>query len=173
MWALALEFSPLSFSSCSVFSPSSSLLCSPYFSLILLFSSQPVQCAKPSSSMEGDCAVLSLPAAWGSREASPDPAADATGPPRHPTPPHQHTSGAEQPRGDKQDPVGCPLSQEQLPETPECLIDSQPIPFSENPFVVANRRGKATGTAGLGGPPLGYGRGGVLKTSLYSKASSV
>lgn len=34
--ALALEFSPLSFSSCSVFSPSSSLLCSPYFSLILL-----------------------------------------------------------------------------------------------------------------------------------------
>ncbi|XP_039404760.1 protein scribble homolog isoform X5 [Corvus cornix cornix] len=130
----------------------------------------PVQCAKPSSSMEGDCAVLSLPTAWDSREVSPDPAAGATRPLRHPTPPHQHTSGAEQPRGDKQDPVGCPLSQEQLPETPECLIDSQPIPFSENPFVVANRRGKATGTAGLGGPPLGYGRGGVLKTSLYSKA---
>ncbi|KAJ7399182.1 Protein scribble like protein [Pitangus sulphuratus] len=64
---------------------------------------------------------------------------------------------------------------EQLPETPEpeCLIDSQPIPFSENPFVVANRRGKAAGTASLGGPPLGYGSGGVLKTSLYSKASSV
>ncbi|XP_027764012.1 protein scribble homolog, partial [Empidonax traillii] len=137
----------------------------------------PVQCTKPSSGMEGDCTVLSLPSAWDSREASPDPAAGATsgsvaGPPQHSTSPHQQRSGAEQPRGDKQDSSGRPLSQEQLPETPEpeCLIDSQPIPFSENPFVVANRRGKAAGTAGLGGPPLGYGSGGVLKTSLYSKA---
>ncbi|KAK2512499.1 hypothetical protein Q9233_016251 [Columba guinea] len=58
---------------------------------------------------------------------------------------------------------------DQTPEAPEqeCLIDSQPILFSENPFVVANRRGTA-----LGGPPLGYGKGGVLKTNLYSKASS-
>ncbi|XP_063253142.1 protein scribble homolog isoform X12 [Prinia subflava] len=119
----------------------------------------PVGCSKPSSSMEGDCAVLSPPAAWDGREASPGPA----GPP-------QHSSGAEQPRGDQQDPQGCPLSPEQLPEEPECLIDSQPIPFSENPFVVANRRGRAAGTAGLGGPPLGYGRGGVLRTSLHAKA---
>lgn len=59
------------------------------------------------------------------------------------------------------------MSQDQMPEQ-ECLIDSQPILFSQNPFVVANRKGKA----GLGGPPLGYGRGGVLQTSLYSKASS-
>lgn len=150
-----------------------------FFTLFSLFlsdpsvSSQPVECTKPSSSMEGDCVVLSPPMAWDSREASLEPAAGTAGPPQHPAPPQQHTSGAEQPRGDKQDPEGCPLSQEQLPEAPECLIDSQPIPFSENPFVVANRRGKAMGTAGLGGPPLGYGRGGVLKTSLYSKASGV
>ncbi|XP_017694033.1 PREDICTED: protein scribble homolog [Lepidothrix coronata] len=139
----------------------------------------PAQCTKPSSSMEGDCTVLSLPMARDSREASPDPAhptgttsSSVAGPPQHPTSPHQHTSGAEQPWRDKQDSTGCPLSQEQLPETPEpeCLIDSQPIPFSENPFVVANRRGKAAGTASLGGPPLGYGSGGVLKTSLYCKA---
>ncbi|XP_051630687.1 protein scribble homolog isoform X6 [Manacus candei] len=212
----------------------------------------PVQCTKPSSSMEGDCTVLSLPMARDSREVSPDPAVGATsgsvagppqhpkgttsssvagppqhpkgttsssvagppqhpkgttsssvagppqhptgmtsssvagppqhptgttsssvaGPPQHPASPQQHTSGAEQPWRDKQDSTGCPLSQEQLPETPEpeCLIDSQPIPFSENPFVVANRRGKAAGTASLGGPPLGYGSGGVLKTSLYCKA---
>ncbi|KAM4906516.1 protein scribble homolog isoform 1-T2 [Sylvia borin] len=130
----------------------------------------PAECTKASSSMEGDLAVLSPPAAWDSREAAPDPAAGTTRAPRPPEPPQQHSGGAQQPRGDEQDPEGCPLSQEQLPEAPECLIDSQPIPFSENPFVVANRRGKATGTAGLGGPPLGYGRGGVLKTSLYSKA---
>ncbi|XP_041263051.1 protein scribble homolog isoform X21 [Onychostruthus taczanowskii] len=129
----------------------------------------PVECSKPSCSMEGDTAVLS-PRVWHGRDASPEPAAGTAGPPQLPVPPQQHTSGAQQPQGDQQDPEGCPLSQEQLPETPECLIDSQPIPFSENPFVVANRRGKATGTAGLGGPPLGYGREGVLKTSLYSKA---
>ncbi|XP_053101704.1 protein scribble homolog isoform X3 [Hemicordylus capensis] len=48
----------------------------------------------------------------------------------------------------------------------ESSVDSQPIPFSANPFVVANRQGKAA----LGGPPLGYGQSGVLKTSLYAKA---
>ncbi|XP_014747669.1 PREDICTED: protein scribble homolog [Sturnus vulgaris] len=115
----------------------------------------PVECTKPSCSMEGDCTVLSPPVPWDSRQVSPAPA--VTGPPQPPAPPQQ-------------DPEGCPLSQEQLPEPAECLIDSQPIPFSENPFVVANRRGKAAGRAGLGGPPLGYGRGGVLKTSLYCKA---
>nr|XP_056710548.1 protein scribble homolog [Euleptes europaea] len=51
----------------------------------------------------------------------------------------------------------------------QSLVDSQPIPFSANPFVVANRQGKATGKACLGGPPLGYGQGGVLRTSLYAK----
>ncbi|XP_043834765.1 protein scribble homolog isoform X13 [Dromiciops gliroides] len=51
------------------------------------------------------------------------------------------------------------------PEDPlgegESLVDSKSIPFGENPFVLANR-----GTSCLGGPPLGYGQGGVLKTSL-------
>lgn len=48
-------------------------------------------------------------------------------------------------------------------------MDSQPILFSANPFVVANRRGLAC----LGGPPLGYGQGGVLKTSLCAQASAL
>ncbi|XP_062987464.1 protein scribble homolog [Elgaria multicarinata webbii] len=54
-------------------------------------------------------------------------------------------------------------------EEEQSLVDSQPIPFSANPFVVANRQGKAC----LGGPPLGYGQRGVLKTSLCAQASSV
>ncbi|XP_054023412.1 LOW QUALITY PROTEIN: protein scribble homolog [Dryobates pubescens] len=133
------------------------------------------QCDKASSSMEGDCTLLALPVAQDSREPCPDPAAgpavrNVPGLPQEPASPG--TSRAEKPQLDKQDPTGCPLPQEQLPETPEqeCLVDSQPILFSENPFVVANRRGKAAGKACLGGPPLGYGRGGVLKTNLYSKA---
>ncbi|XP_051467316.1 protein scribble homolog isoform X5 [Apus apus] len=131
---------------------------------------------KASSRMEGDSAVQPLPEARDSRDSPPDTAAGPTlgapARPRDPPAPDKPTSGAEKPQLDKQDPTGGPLSQDQLPETPEqeCLIDSQPILFSENPFVVANRRGKAAGQAGLGGPPLGYGRGGVLKTNLYSKA---
>lgn len=181
VWALVLEFSPLSFRihSCSVFSPSSPLLCSPYFFLILLFSSQLVQYNKASSRMEGDCAMLSLPVAQDSRDSYTETAAgpiigSAAGLPQDHASPDKCTSGAEKPQLDKQDPTGCPLSQDQMPKTPEqeCMIDSQPILFSENPFVVANRRGKAAGKACLGGPPLGYGREGVLKTNLYSKASS-
>ncbi|XP_065483326.1 protein scribble homolog isoform X2 [Caloenas nicobarica] len=130
-----------------------------------------VQYNKASSSMEGTWAVPPLPVAQDSRDSSPDAAAGPVGSvtahPQDPASPDTCTSGAEKPQRDKQDPTGCPLSQDQTPETPEqeCLIDSQPILFSENPFVVANRRGTA-----LGGPPLGYGKGGVLKTNLYSKA---
>ncbi|KAM6350240.1 protein scribble homolog isoform 10-T10 [Podargus strigoides] len=137
----------------------------------------PVQCNKASSRMEGDCAVLSLPVAQDSRDSDPETAAgptigSAAAPPQDPASPDKCTSGAEKPQLDKQDPTGCPVSQDQMAETPEeeCMIDSQPILFSENPFVVANRKGKAAGKACLGGPPLGYGRGGVLKTNLYSKA---
>ncbi|XP_066482567.1 protein scribble homolog isoform X4 [Tiliqua scincoides] len=54
--------------------------------------------------------------------------------------------------------------QAQCPEE-QSSVDSQPILFSANPFVVANRRGLAC----LGGPPLGYGQGGVLKTSLCAQ----
>ncbi|XP_064297941.1 protein scribble homolog isoform X24 [Phalacrocorax carbo] len=130
-----------------------------------------VQYNKASSRMEGDCAMLSLPVAQDSRDSYPETAA---GLPQEPASSDKCTSGAEKPQLDKQDPTGCPLSQDQMPKTPEqeCMIDSQPILFSENPFVVANRKGKAAGKACLGGPPLGYGRGGVLKTNLYSKASS-
>lgn len=48
----------------------------------------------------------------------------------------------------------------------QSLVDSQPIPFSTNPFVLARRQGPAC----LGRPPLGYSQGGLLKTSLYTKA---
>ncbi|XP_075346466.1 protein scribble homolog isoform X45 [Mycteria americana] len=136
-----------------------------------------VQYNKASSRMEGDCAMLSLPVAQDSRDSYPETAAgpiirSVAGLPQDPASPDKCTSGAEKPQLDKQDPTGCPLSQDQMPKTPEqeCMIDSQPILFSENPFVVANRKGKAAGKACLGGPPLGYGRGGVLKTNLYSKA---
>lgn len=169
VWALVLEFfSPLSFSISSIFSSSSPLPCSPYFFLILLFSSQRVQYNKASSRMEGDCTVPSMPVAQDSRDSCPDPAIGSVAAlPRDSASPNACTSGTEKPLVDKQDPAGGPVSQEQMLEQ-ECLIDSQPILFSQNPFVVANRRGKS----GLGGPPLGYGRGGVLQTSLYSKASS-
>lgn len=58
-------------------------------------------------------------------------------------------------------------------EEEECLVDSQPISFQENPFLVANRKGKGRPPAErvLSGPPVGYGKHGQLQTSLYSKAS--
>lgn len=54
----------------------------------------------------------------------------------------------------------------------ESLVDSKPILFSENPFLVANRksRGYPPEQHPLSGPPVGYGRQGQLQTSLYSKA---
>ncbi|XP_066572271.1 protein scribble homolog isoform X2 [Amia ocellicauda] len=59
-------------------------------------------------------------------------------------------------------------------ELEESLVDSQPICFSENPFLVANRRGKGKPPQEriLSGPPVGYGRPGQLQTSLFSKGSS-
>nr|XP_009937686.1 PREDICTED: protein scribble homolog [Opisthocomus hoazin] len=135
-----------------------------------------VQYNKASSRMEGDCATLSLPVAQDSRDSYPEAAAgliirSMAGLPQDPASPDKCTRGAGKPQLDEQDPTGCPLSQDQMPKAPEqeCMVDSQPILFSENPFVVANRRGKAAGKACLGGPPLGYGREGVLKTNLYSK----
>lgn len=54
----------------------------------------------------------------------------------------------------------------------ECLVDSQPICFKENPFLVANRKGKGrpSGEQILSGPPVGYGRQGQLQPWLFSKA---
>lgn len=58
-------------------------------------------------------------------------------------------------------------------EEEECLVDSQPICFKENPFLVANRKGKGRppGEQILSGPPVGYGKQGQLQPWLFSKAS--
>ncbi|KAG7231208.1 hypothetical protein INR49_012039 [Caranx melampygus] len=58
-------------------------------------------------------------------------------------------------------------------EEEECLVDSQPICFKENPFLVANRKGKGLppGQQILSGPPVGYGKQGQLQPWLFSKAS--
>ncbi|XP_044194908.1 protein scribble homolog isoform X3 [Thunnus albacares] len=61
-----------------------------------------------------------------------------------------------------------------VPEEEECLVDSQPICFKENPFLVANRKGKSLppGEQILSGPPVGYGKQGQLQPWLFSKAPS-
>ncbi|XP_039982540.1 protein scribble homolog isoform X5 [Xiphias gladius] len=61
-----------------------------------------------------------------------------------------------------------------VPEEEECLVDSQPICFKENPFLVANRKGKdlPPGEQILSGPPVGYGKQGQLQPWLFSKAPS-
>lgn len=58
-------------------------------------------------------------------------------------------------------------------EEEECLVDSQPICFKENPFLVANRKGKGRppGEQVLSGPPVGYGKPGQLQPWLFTKAS--
>lgn len=62
--------------------------------------------------------------------------------------------------------------QEGQEEEEECLVDSQPICFSENPFLVANRKGKGRPLQDriLSGPPVGYGKKGQLQTWLHTKA---
>ncbi|KAJ3611165.1 hypothetical protein NHX12_021181, partial [Muraenolepis orangiensis] len=54
----------------------------------------------------------------------------------------------------------------------ECLVETQSLCFSENPFLVANRKGKGRppGERILSGPPVGYGRGGQLQPWLHNKA---
>ncbi|XP_039377921.1 protein scribble homolog isoform X5 [Mauremys reevesii] len=135
-------------------------------------------CDRASSGMESDCTVLPLPVALDSQNSDLDPIAGlsstVTSPPQDPASPGKHKERAALVLLHMQEPVGCPLTEDQQPKPQqpdqESMVDSQPILFSENPFVVANRRGKAAGKACLGGPPLGYGQGGVLKTNLYSKA---
>ncbi|MEQ2211169.1 hypothetical protein XENOCAPTIV_027847 [Xenoophorus captivus] len=53
-------------------------------------------------------------------------------------------------------------------EEEECLVDSQPMCFNKNPFLVANRKGKGLppGEQILSGPPVGYGRQGKLQPWL-------
>lgn len=70
-----------------------------------------------------------------------------------------------------QDPSSsAPVTEETQEE--ECLVDSQPICFKENPFLVANRKskGRPLEERVLSGPPTGYGRQGQLQTWLYNKA---
>ncbi|XP_062850037.1 protein scribble homolog isoform X4 [Trichomycterus rosablanca] len=70
-----------------------------------------------------------------------------------------------------QDPAPAPTIAPE--EEEECLVDSQPMCFTENPFLVANRKSKGHPPSEriLSGPPTGYGRQGKLQTSLYNKAS--
>ncbi|XP_075703783.1 LOW QUALITY PROTEIN: protein scribble homolog, partial [Rhinoderma darwinii] len=56
-----------------------------------------------------------------------------------------------------------------LTDAEEVLVDCQSILFSENPFVLANKKRSGSGRVSLGGPPTGYGNSGVLKTTVYSK----
>lgn len=58
-------------------------------------------------------------------------------------------------------------------EEEESMVDSQPICFKENPFLVANRKGKGRPPSEqiLSGPPVGYGKQGQLQPWLFSKAS--
>ncbi|XP_069368709.1 protein scribble homolog isoform X22 [Paralichthys olivaceus] len=60
------------------------------------------------------------------------------------------------------------------PEDEECMVDSQSICFKENPFLLANRKGKGRppGQQILSGPPVGYGKQGQLQPWLFSKAPS-
>uniref|UniRef100_A0AAV2L6Z3 Protein scribble homolog n=1 Tax=Knipowitschia caucasica TaxID=637954 RepID=A0AAV2L6Z3_KNICA len=60
------------------------------------------------------------------------------------------------------------------PDEEECLVDSEPMCFKENPFLVANRKSKGLppGQRILSGPPVGYGKTGQLQPWLHSKAPS-
>lgn len=71
-----------------------------------------------------------------------------------------------------QDPSPAPTVPQETQEE-ECLVDSQPICFKENPFLVANRKNKGRPLEEriLSGLPTGYGRQGNLQTWLYNKAS--
>ncbi|XP_053366666.1 protein scribble homolog isoform X5 [Clarias gariepinus] len=72
-----------------------------------------------------------------------------------------------------QDPSPAPTVPQETQEE-ECLVDSQPICFKENPFLVANRKNKGRPLEEriLSGLPTGYGRQGNLQTWLYNKSPS-
>lgn len=86
------------------------------------------------------------------------------------------SSAASKPlQADTWDPLPASGVPQEAKEEEECLVDSQPICFSENPFLVANRKSKGCPPEEhiLSGPPVGYGRQGQLQPWLYSKASSL
>ncbi|KAK1796955.1 hypothetical protein P4O66_008265 [Electrophorus voltai] len=84
-------------------------------------------------------------------------------------------AGPKLPPAAVRDPVPEPAVARGAPDEEECLVDSQPICFSENPFLVANRKSKGRPPEEhiLSGPPTGYGRHGQLQPWLYNKASSL
>lgn len=92
--------------------------------------------------------------------------------PSSPICPAASSAASKQPQADSRDLV---LDLGMAQEEEECLVDSQPICFSENPFLVANRKGKGCPPEEriLSGPPVGYGKHGQLQPWLYSKASSL
>ncbi|KAG8430222.1 hypothetical protein GDO86_018230 [Hymenochirus boettgeri] len=94
----------------------------------------------------------------------PVPAVVANGSTCHPVTPIAQPSPVPEPRED-----GAPVG---YTEPEEVLVDSQPILFNENPFILANKKRPGCVGIALGGPPTGYGSSGVLKTTVYSKKAS-
>ncbi|XP_051572303.1 protein scribble homolog isoform X1 [Myxocyprinus asiaticus] len=93
--------------------------------------------------------------------------------PSSPTCPATSSAASKQPQAVTLDLIPSLEVPQDAREEEECLVDSQPISFSENPFLVANRKSKCYHPEEciLSGPPVGYGRQGQLQPWLYSKAS--
>ncbi|XP_026123595.1 protein scribble homolog isoform X15 [Carassius auratus] len=93
--------------------------------------------------------------------------------PSSPVCPAASSAASKPPPADTWDPLPAPGVPQEATEEEECLVDSQPICFSENPFLVANRKSKGCPPDEriLSGPPVGYGRHGQLQPWLYSKSS--
>uniref|UniRef100_A0A8C1EB98 Protein scribble homolog n=1 Tax=Cyprinus carpio carpio TaxID=630221 RepID=A0A8C1EB98_CYPCA len=93
--------------------------------------------------------------------------------PSSPVCPAASSAASKPPQTDTWDPLTAPGVPQEAKEEEECLVDSQPICFSENPFLVANRKskGRPPDERILSGPPVGYGRHGQLQPWLYSKSS--
>ncbi|XP_061615076.1 protein scribble homolog isoform X6 [Phyllopteryx taeniolatus] len=91
-------------------------------------------------------------------------------------PPNPHADPASSPSlfSSKEDSVGSTATLNLAAQDEESLVDSQPICFKENPFLVANRKGKGLppGQQILSGPPVGYGKQGQLQPWLFSKTPS-
>ncbi|KAK7170243.1 hypothetical protein R3I94_000471 [Phoxinus phoxinus] len=93
--------------------------------------------------------------------------------PSSPVCPAASPAALNQSQADTWDPLPALGVPQETNQEEECLVDSQPICFSENPFLVANRKGKGCPPEEriLSGPPVGYGRHGQLQPCLYSKGS--
>uniref|UniRef100_A0A8C1EZ61 Protein scribble homolog n=1 Tax=Cyprinus carpio carpio TaxID=630221 RepID=A0A8C1EZ61_CYPCA len=93
--------------------------------------------------------------------------------PSSPVCPAASSAASKQPQADTREHIPALKVPQEAKEEEECLVDSQPICFSENPFLVANRKSKVCPPEEriLSGPPVGYGRHGQLQPWLYSKSS--